>query len=252
MSTDDQTTQEHLSREQIDLCADALAMEEFSRITPAVRSHLDQCEHCREEVEARAQEVRKHFSQSLSSALMEVKQPKAKGSWWIGVVAALLLLLGLGYLFKDQLFFSSDQIAHSNDTLTADSISFSATDTTQALINDSTSIPTDTTHSFQNNPELEALVQQYQNGASQQGEFEISTPAIYTAQLGQVTLEWKGPATSYLNVELYNHKNEKLESVVSSSGKMTPKEIKKEGHYYWKLSKDNGHLLFCGKIIATE
>ena len=59
---------EHLTEEQIALCADAMAMEEFSRITPSMRAHLAECDQCSEKVNTVSILVRKIYFWVFESA----------------------------------------------------------------------------------------------------------------------------------------------------------------------------------------
>jgi hypothetical protein len=251
---------EHLSEEQIAQCADAMAMEEYSRITPAMKAHLAECDQCAEEVNATAQIVRQNFSQSLSSALQEVKYGRKSSAWWIGAAAALVLLFALGYIFKGNLFPNQNQIAEDPNPTTIN-IDTNAAQVAEVPASDQTINPIaidtqkiqqqqsdENAIAFQNNTELDLLVARYAEGALRGDDVEIFTPSKYKATLETIELKWQSDEESYLTIEIFDNQGKQIESIQSKANTYSPKQISKAGVYYWKLINEDFDMLFCGKI----
>lgn len=252
---------EHLTEQQIAQCADAMAMEEFSRITPAMRTHLEECEECATQVNVSTQIVRQNFSDSLVTALGDIRNKKSHSASWVGVAAALIIIVGLAYVFRGNLFESTVPMAINDDStfVAPDSITQTETENTNASLAVLDTAATNealTQESHQlayvENADLEQLTNRFRSANDRGEDIEIITPIDYTTLSSQLTLKWKMMDNSYVNIELFDNTGKKIEEVNSRENSFKPSKTQSPGLYYWKLSNEDFDLLFCGKITITE
>ena len=100
----------HLSKEDIAICAEALATDRAINLPDDKKRHLKDCDECTQEVLAAKEVIRNTLKKEIASDLM-VKKNNLKSKYLrIGIAAAIILLLAfLGVILKEKYNFYKEK-----------------------------------------------------------------------------------------------------------------------------------------------
>ncbi len=106
----------HLSKEDIAICAEALATDRAINLPDDKKRHLKDCDECTQEVLVATEIIRNKLKKEIAADLL-VKKNNLKSKYiWISIAAAIILLLALSFILKEKHYF------HKEKTIATDSI----------------------------------------------------------------------------------------------------------------------------------
>ncbi len=106
----------HLSKEEIAICAEALATDRAINLPDDKKRHFRDCDECTQEVLAAMEIIRDKLKKEIAADLLVKKNTSKNKYVWIGIAATIFLLLALGITLKEKYGF------HKEETIATDSI----------------------------------------------------------------------------------------------------------------------------------
>ncbi len=87
----------HLTKTEISLCAEALAMDSAARtVNDTSKSHLRQCAKCTKEVNSIAEAIRQKYNEEIVIGLNSTSKSHKTIFSWLGISASIILIFILG------------------------------------------------------------------------------------------------------------------------------------------------------------
>lgn len=257
--------EDHLSEEEIAMCADAISTGRYALLEKTIKSHLEACSMCGNEV-LMVSEINKQaesFQKNIQKRKNIVRILVAFAS-----AAALLLLLVLFY-FQRNYFPYQPQIAETNidsankaDHAIINNLELndgnakikndgiSGMNSKSQLKNSDKQISNTVQLAlYETNPALEKLFDNYGNSYRSSGFVFSGSRVIEYPEV--INIEWINPGKASLEIEIFNNKNEKINSFTSSGSGVGIPELT-PGLYYFKIITEDFDLLFVGKIRVKE
>jgi len=249
----------HLSKEQIAIYAEALAIDNSVNLPDNVKRHAKDCDKCISEIHAVSEILRDNYKNSIADGLNNAKKSSNTSiRFWLVATASIIILATLGYLFTrdntvsdntlmaiDSTLFESNNIASTYkeiDNNISDTVSITNSDTIKPK-NKRIAL------AYVSNKDLEKLVNRFNNINMRSEGISISTPSsIVFSKNDSINIKWKNTNNQYLTIEIFDNKGKRIASKTSSKDIVTITEITKKGLYYWKLINEDSDILFCGKI----
>ncbi|MCF8302757.1 MAG: hypothetical protein K9I94_05720 [Bacteroidales bacterium] len=268
----------HLSEEEIAQYADALKNGRFKDLPRYIRQHVKECDQCSTEILAIYDLITNEDKGDLKTTEEELfSLPKRSfRETWFAIAAGFILLIGIGGFFL--LFNKSPEkpeLAEQYLENAADTLETQVTDTVPEITTPAEEIPEKEdaerqtqesstekeirkerellAQAYKPNPDLEVLVNRFDESAYRGNEVEVTTALHITVKRGQnIKLTWKNPAQEELTVELLNNNGERLLEKYTLKEKVSIEKRIAPGLYYWKLYNTDFDLLFAGKITVEK
>lgn len=255
---------EHLTDEQIALCAEALSKKNVNSLPNSLQQHLNQCDECANQVTLVSE-----LSESITlEAESESKTRKIGLTYRISAAAVILVLIGLGF-YKGKPLKQEQSIAQT----TVDSILIEKS-SSELKTNENVEIAhvenksnnnseieepknpeiiqseTNSTEllAYASNADMEKLVERFNSGAMRGNDIKVLSPILVSGKTNEIILEWTNEEEQELIVEFFDNKGNKLNEQTTTQSRIQPKNLTNKGLYYWKLINEDFDLIFCGKI----
>lgn len=265
---------QHLTDEEIALCAEAMSDGKLSSVPAHMRNHLQLCDTCFHETSIIVDIITNQEKNSIP-----IKEDKKTISFpkmglWLSIAASLTLLLMLtivypGKIFKNKQVAEKERLDSSqNSNSTNPTLIFDKNQTiapaSQKENNLTNPIKTNSVEkeksvqvssnmlAYAPHPPLEELVNRSANAALRGDDIKITTPTQLKTSLNQLKLEWKNTETSLMYVEIYDNTGQNIYKTETNASSISIQSITKPGRYYWKLINEDFDLLFCGVIIIEK
>ncbi|MFO7940704.1 MAG: hypothetical protein R6U66_13235 [Bacteroidales bacterium] len=272
----------HLSEEEVALCAELLLEERVEDIPDVLRNHLKGCVDCADQVLILVDIVNVDIGEEKSRQDLfvterggrKVKSLASKVYLYTGIAAAIFVLLSLGLFLKNREVseaprdvsialadsgeehpLDENKLADRSDGQEKRIAEKEGEAVHQPLLNvDEASSNKDSTSllAYDDNPVMEKLVQRYQQGHSRSQEQVKSQSIIRIRPDSTFFLKFRNSPKEMLLVEIFDAKGNLLAQKNTDNTYVKIDFIDKPDNYYWKLMNDDFDLLFCGKIICRN
>lgn len=256
---------DHLTEEEIAICAEAISSGRYAMLEKSFRSHLEACPQCGNEV-LMVSEINKQAE--ASKLINRNRKNKVRILITIASAAALLLFLVMVYfqsnIFPDQQQFaeSVDDSFETTDQGKVDDLRLNAVEPKTSgdskpekeIVNkDENSVQkgaqTEQLAHYEANPVLENLYNNYRNSYRSSG-FSYSGPGILDYPDSD-QLEWSNPGKINLDIDIFNNRNVKLITLTTAGSVVKIPDLL-PGLYYFKIVNEDFDLLYVGKIRVKE
>ncbi|MCT4646459.1 MAG: hypothetical protein N4A74_15830 [Carboxylicivirga sp.] len=243
----------HLTDEQIAICAEALNADRISSLPENICVHLDECEECSHQVLA----VSETILELSDSPLIELKKTHHNSlKKIIGIAATMAIVLSIGvYLFKiptQESELSSNSIIEKTSTIvqspyekpdTLHTIQTKTPENNQLLTSKEKQMLAFTPHM-----ELDKLSERFDASAQRGDEVKVLSQVIGRSSVNQIDILWENPDKQSLLIEIYDNRGIKINEIETNNPRACVIKLTNKGLYYWKLLNEDYDLLFCGKI----
>ncbi|TVQ16929.1 MAG: hypothetical protein EA361_03365 [Bacteroidetes bacterium] len=261
----------HLTAEEIAVCAEAAMANRFNALADALKEHLQECDQCSAEVAMVADIADLEFEE----------EPASKGRFTLHypVIPLLVAAAILGFIIlvwvpgeksseegnmvvAEQQLPQQEGAAELNGEVIGEEVTPEAVSEPVLKSDKGADVPyfadepddrqaSETNKmllaGFTPNPNLEMLVSNYQS-AYRGVQVIVKTPSGISIA-DYATLDWENPRERNLLVEIFDNKENEVFSVFTSSSFVVIPDLP-PGLYYWKLIDEEDYdLLFAGKIV---
>lgn len=242
------TENQHLTSNDIALCAEAINAGRYVSVSEALRVHIDACPACAAEVMLVSEVMAENedFALPNSKAKPERKIIPLWQKFAVAISLAASVLGGL-YILSVTVFENKEVIITENidnDVVKSETV-------IKDTVNDKNQFTDNKKHTlqlalFEPHPELEKLFNT-SRGAYRSSDFTIrlADTLVYTSG---AMLEWDNPKSETLTVEFFNNKAQSVSKLVST-GNNVKLPLFSEGLYYYKIFNSDYDLLFLGKVL---
>jgi len=249
---------EHLTESDIAYCAEAVKNGTFESLDAYIRTHLEACDACAQEVLAVTAIIGSlekgtfEFSLKDTPELPLVKSSKFSSYSTLTKVAAVAAIL----IFAVS---SAVIIMMKTNTVEPQSPTYIAAKNTEKNVLDQDTIeeaPANNLLTVENNNTYIASYEPHEmletlfnnsRGTYRSVDVKVKTPSEVQFVNTNV-LSWSNPRHEKLYVEIFNNNGTMIESYTLNTEEMPLPPLEK-GLYYWKLINEEYDLLFVGKII---
>lgn len=265
---------EHLTDQEIAICAEAISSNKWKIVPEQWRSHLATCDECAGQLLAVSQIIDQQIddNRELSPRVVKFRYRA------LAAAAVVVLLSTVYFLVQYNNSFDNNSVAYNTDSVinmgnasTIDSvfetstlINEKKTVTTNNISNDK-KVPVQKTENktveikqqqnliaYAPDNNMEKLVERFNNGALRGDNVIVKTNTEFEAVAGNVVVMWENPGNEELLIEVYNNIGNKLFETKTNGQFYNINAVKKPGLYYWKLISQDYDLLFCGKFKIVE
>lgn len=269
-----QNTQKHLTNEEIAMCADAINDGTFAQLPQRLRSHLQECDQCAEEVINVAEIASGTTDIQIPTETKDIPQvPKSlrgnnnKVVFGLAAAAAIVgfaIILNIPWDDNEFQETNDKQQVASTDQMTEDTSSV-ANQEKQSKKSEKISTPESKKDqptrnrdqkqqkkllaNYEPNPRLEKLHKNMQ-GSFRGSSVEIITKPTLKYQKGD-KLQWKNPNQKTLYLEIFNNQGKEIHRDTTTRATYDLQDLK-PGLYYWKLISEDFELIHVGKIIIQQ
>lgn len=255
---------DHLSEEQISVCAEAMADGLYSGLDESVKEHLAECMQCGNEV-LMVSEIYRQGEQNIIPE--NIPFLSRRRLFFLISSAAALLLIALLIYFPLQKTGLNNELTISSADSVKDRFDQETTDTfiklTEYQTMDAENKPVDSKlsdKSLQVNENKNNQLALYETHAVLENlfnNFENSYRSVSFKYVGERTLEvppaikiiWQNPGNEILTVDIFNNRNDKLFSLNSAGNHVVIPDLA-PGLYYFKIINEEFDLLSVGKILS--
>lgn len=276
---------QHLTEEEIAICADALNLGAYRDLPAHLREHLAQCDQCAGEV-LMVTEVAGEFDFKAEAEKPVKEKTQRIIAWSVSVAAAAALILliidqEVNPLEENQLLSknsTTEQTIKSTDKSEQPSsgeaeiqeqnkVSNKSEFGSQNIAEDS-EFPAGTAASapaptFEDSPDtlkflarytpnenMEKLVNRFKGNMRDNGDIVVKSPVSITCSGSSLVIKWENPDRKRLIIEVLDNEGKQLMEAETDQEEYTITNLS-DGLYYWKLISGSEYdLLFCGKIIV--
>jgi len=262
----------HLTTEQISICAEHMATESLQELPLEFRLHLKNCNECAHEV-LMVTEVLKDFEDTKTEIIAFADKKKPTKKQWFAFAASIAIIFSGAYYLLTVLRIPADLTANQiNDTINVSIKKNTSAEKPDIKIEEpiatisSKELPTENKKpeiskstqktkpeaellAYVANEQLEKLTERYKTGALRGEDIEITTPIEVTGKPGEIKLEWSNESKQPLILEFFNNNGDKIFEIETTQSNYLPNKLKTRGLFYWKLINQDFDLLYCGKII---
>jgi hypothetical protein len=256
--------EDHLTEEEIAMCAEAISSGRYALLEKSFRSHLEACQQCGNEV-LMVSEINRQTE--TSDIIIRKRKNKARILIALSSAAALLLLMVVVFLHDNKLSDQQQLTETVGDSLNKtdhekfDDLQLNIPETKTAddrksekeAVKDESSgqkvVITEQLALYEPNPVLENLYNNYRNsyrssGFTYSGHGLIEYPDV-------MNIEWNNLGNANLEIEIFNNKNLKINTLTSSGNGVKIPDLS-PGLYYFKIINEDFDLLYVGKIRIKE
>ncbi len=232
----------HLTPEEIAMCAEALNGKEYQNLPNDFHKHLEECDECAAEVVEVAQ-----ISMEWES-MMKTKFAQKKFNQRILIaVSSIAAVLVLFLVFKTVLNNETEKPIIVNNTEIKSSQNIPIDTTTKSIVVDNSSMSS-YNKKFESNRQLEILYNNHKDAYRSDDVIIISKGEIKSNF--PISLKWKNPNTIDLSVEIFDNKENIVFQKNTNKNAIVISTLPK-GLYYWKLIDEDYNLIYVGKIISN-
>lgn len=257
----------HLNDVTIALFVDAMVLNKEVLLPEEVRAHVEDCQHCKEEILAlyeiikkdnRIQDYENH--PYLKSSSSDEKKSFQTNNL-LKIAAGFILIVGIGsliyYIFKsqkelvapvNQITKTTDSTDRFNDNKIAETDTGNSIPSKKYESDKSSMQQTELAINMKESPLFENLIESHYRS----NDIEVSFPRPGHRFINNHTIEFKfeGDIIKPLVLIIYNNKGEKITEKSNISGaKISLNKRLPSGLYYWKLLQDDD-LLQVGKFFV--
>jgi hypothetical protein len=276
---------QHLTEEEIAICADALNSGGYRDLPSHLREHLALCDECGGEV-LMVTEVAGEFDFKGESEKPVKEKAQRIIAWSISIAAAVALILlvidqEINPFGNDQLISqnsTTEQTIRNTDSKTPQKASTEESGNKEEGINSKkaetqsqdipdnsefpgSSAPSAPTPTMESTPDtlkflakytpdetLEKLVTRFKGNLRNNSDVVMETPVSITQSQSFIVIKWENPEKKRLIIEVFDNEGKQILETETNEEEYTLNDLSK-GLYYWKLiSGSDFDLLFCGKI----
>ncbi|MGM0375488.1 MAG: hypothetical protein ACQEQ0_01810 [Bacteroidota bacterium] len=282
---------QHLTEEDIAVCAEAMEKGAYHTLPEDVRKHLSMCDKCAEEV-LMVSEMTDDFRFEARESLPLWSKSQKIIAWSVSVAAAavfvMLLISDFPGIIQDgdprHIVQNEDEksapVLEEQDTIgdtqpgrdvpdqqklahreTENGSSGNELETGSGTPGSMHSAPTEGKKdlseesgllaAYEPNEDMEKLVARSQSGLRNVEEVKVQTPPTLTVDRTPFLLEWTNKRNEQLIIEVVDNKGEIILKD-ETTGDRYQVENTGNGLYYWKLISEDFDLLFCGRIRVGE
>lgn len=282
---------QHLTEEDIAVCAEAMEKGAYHTLPEDVRKHLSMCDKCAEEV-LMVSEMTDDFRFEARESLPLWSKSQKIIAWSVSVAAAavfvMLLISDFPGIIQDgdprHIVQNEDEksapVLEEQDTIgdtqpgrdvpdqqklahreTENGSSGNELETGSGTPGSMHSASTEGKKdlseesgllaAYEPNEDMEKLVARSQSGLRNVEEVKVQTPPTLTVDRTPFLLEWTNKRNEQLIIEVVDNKGEIILKD-ETTGDRYQVENTGNGLYYWKLISEDFDLLFCGRIRVGE
>ncbi len=267
----------HLTEQEVAMCAEAVMDKRFNTLPAALKEHLEQCDQCSAEV-AMVADIELLDTEELRPAGNSVSFNR----WIVPLLAAAVLLgfvlwvlipsqpsgngdgamLAVEQKAQDKELSEQEEESSPDDMGITANASDSAAETEPTPVVAADAVQPDIVEpekeqdveasptllaSFTPDPDMEMLVDNF-GSAYRGGEIQVKTPSLIT-RAEYSKLEWSNPGNATVRVQITDNQGNEVFTVATSSTSADIPEMQ-PGLYYWRLiEEEDFDLLFAGKIL---
>ncbi|MFO8001138.1 MAG: hypothetical protein R6U46_07835 [Marinilabilia sp.] len=281
---------QHLTQEDIEVCAEALARDDFYSLPSGIREHLATCDRCSGAV-LKMVDVPSGFSFKEPDLPVFRSKSQKLIAWGVSLAAGVvfLLLITDGHEILPAKDFHNDLVQNDDESSglpfeskisgveikvsekaspgkDEGSQSGSGNESSENVLKVESSGSKEvnaTPHlekrspaasglepHYQRNEDFEELIGRTLADSETPGEISVHTPLTTTTDGSSVVVEWSNPENERLIVEIVDNRDQ-LILKDETNDRYYRFENLSDGLYYWKLISEDSELLFCGRILVA-
>jgi len=236
----------HLTPDELAIYAEYLSGKE-KRISQLIINHVEECDECAME----ALDLNQVLEDADFPKLQKFRKITNSSFVYISVAASIILLFSI-WLFND---FKNDNensiVSLSSKNIPQKNFYANISDSANKIFDNNKMISSINTQkfNFQTNENLENIFLRYHKNYKT-GDIVIVTLSEIKAEMNkQVILKWNNPNKQKLTIEIFDNKQNLLETEILTNNSYHLKKNNIAGLFYWKLLNENNEIIFCGKII---